>query len=187
MTFNWQPRLTGDTVEVRPLAASDRAGLTAAAGDPEIWAGHPAKDRWQPEVFGPYFDFLLASGTAFAIVDRASGAIIGCTRFYPVPRDADSVAIGFTFLDRAHWGGATNHAVKALMLAHAFATFPRVWFHIAPDNCRSRVATSRLGAVYVHDDVLLAGPAPSPVACYRLDPSAWQRVLDARAAPGLGL
>ncbi len=175
MAFDWQPRLLGDTVEIRPLAATDRAGLAAAAADPEIWAGHPAKDRWKPEVFAPYFDFLLASGTAFAIVDRAEGRIVGCTRFYPVPDDADSVAIGFTFLDRAHWGGATNHAVKALMLAHAFAAFPRVWFHIAPNNIRSRIATGRLGAVHDHDDTLpLGGPTPSLVACYRLDRDAWE-------------
>lgn len=177
MTFDWQPTLTGPTLTVRPLAGGDRAPLTAAAGDPAIWAGHPAKDRWRPEVFGPYFEFLLASGTAFAIAGRATGAIIGCTRFYPVPDDPASVAIGFTFLDRAHWGGATNFEVKRLMLAHAFAHFPTVWFHIDPDNLRSRTATARLGAAYDHDDVLLAGPAPAPIVCYRLDRAAWDGVI----------
>lgn len=175
--FDWQPHLVGDAVEIRPLTAADRPGLTAAAGDPAIWAGHPARDRWRPEVFGPYFDFLLATGQALALIDRGTGAIVGCTRFYPVPDDPDSVGIGYTFLDRAHWGGGTNFAIKALMLAHAFAVFSRVWFHIGPDNHRSRTATGRLGAVYDHDDILTAGPAPSAVVCYRLDRAAWARVL----------
>lgn len=180
-SFDWQPHLIGETVEVRPMVEADRAGLAAAAGDPAIWAGHPAKERWRPENFGPYFDFLLGTGTALVIVDRRTGAIAGCTRFYPFPDDPGSVAIGYTFLDRAHWGGETNFAVKALMLTHAFAHVPTVWFDIGPDNRRSQTATARLGAVYDHDGILAGGPAPAPVVCYRLDRDTWVRTLADRA------
>ncbi len=180
--FDPQPTLAGETVAVRPLAASDRSGLQAAAADPETWVGHPAKDRWKPEAFGPYFDFLLASGTTLAILDRPSGRIIGCSRYYVAPDRPDDISIGFTFLDLAFWGGRTNFEVKRLMLGHAFASFPTVWFHIDPTNRRSQVATARLGAVHDHDATLDLAGKPVPWLCFRLDRAAWEETLRERSA-----
>ena len=120
MAFNTQPTLTEGDLIVRPMAAADRDGLAAAAADPLIWAGHPVKDRHKREVFDPYFDFLLDSGSAMTFVERASGRIIGCSRFYIAPDAPEAVSIGFTFLARDHWGGETNRIVKRLMLNHIF-------------------------------------------------------------------
>jgi len=179
--FDPQPHPLGDTVALRPLALADRDGLAAAASDPATWAGHPAKDRHRREVFDPYFDFLLATGSTLAIVERSTGRVIGCSRYYVAPDRPDDIAIGFTFLDHGFWGGATNFEVKRLMLGHAFARFPEVWFHIDPNNRRSQVATSRLGAVHAHDaDLDLAGK-PARWMCFRLDRAVWERTLGERA------
>jgi hypothetical protein len=66
------------------------------------------------------------------------------------------------------------------MLDHAFTTEPLVWFHIAPGNRRSEVATTRLGAVLDHEADLALSGAPSRSLCYVLTPGAW-------AASGGGL
>lgn len=165
MSFDPQPSLSAGDIAIRALVAADREGLTRAASDPATWAGHPASDRWKPEVFGPYFDFLLANRSL--VVER-DGTIIGASRFYVAPDTPDDISIGFTFLDCAHWGGAVNRVLKTLMLDHAFAEFERVWFHIAPTNIRSQKATAKLGAVHDHDAVLDLSGSAAPWQCWVL-------------------
>jgi RimJ/RimL family protein N-acetyltransferase len=172
MMFDDAPALQGARLTLSPLRAEDRAGLHAAARDPRTWEQHPARERWRPEVFDPYFDFLLAAGGT--LVARLGDEIIGCSRYYPVPDQPGDIAIGFTFLDCRHWGGAMNREMKALMLEHAFASFDRVWFHIAPANLRSQIATTRLGAVWQHDAALDLGFGLSVTKCYVLTRAAWR-------------
>jgi hypothetical protein len=75
--FERQPNLANADVQLRPLTAMDWTALFAAASDPQIWAGHPAHDRWREPVFRRFFDQALASGGALVALDPASGAIIG--------------------------------------------------------------------------------------------------------------
>ncbi len=180
MGFDFQPELAGETLALRPLAAGDFDGLYAAASDPAVWAGHPVKDRHRREVFEPYFAFLLASGGTLVVADRSTDAIIGCSRYYVTVDAPDAVAIGFTFLDTAHWGGATNGELKRLMLEHAFRFVPEVWFHIGPDNIRSQKATTKLGAAHVRTVRLDISGAEADYLCFRLKRDDWQR--DQRSA-----
>ncbi len=174
MGFDAQPILKGATLTLRPLAPDDYDGLYRAASNPETWAGHPAHDRHKPEVFCPYFDMLLASRATLVVIDIASGDIIGCSRYYTAPDRPGTISIGFTFLDQRYWGGTVNRAMKALMLAHAFAQFDAVWFHIDPTNIRSQKATMKLGARHAYDAELALGSAPAPWKIYRLDREDWQ-------------
>lgn len=179
--MNLAPHLAGPTLDLRPLAADDRDALHAAAADPETWAGHPARDRWQRATFDPYFDFLLRSGGTLVVIERASGRVIGASRYYVPPERPDGIAIGFTFLDRAFWGGRTNFEMKRLMLGHAFESYPEVWFHIDPTNLRSQVATGRLGAVHVETRQADISGKPAEWMCFRLDRETWRRTLKDRA------
>ncbi len=174
MGFDAQPTLNGDSLTLRPLAAGDYDGLFNAASAPETWAGHPARDRYKPEVFSPYFDMLLASRATLVVIDTANGEIIGCSRYYTAPDMPGTISIGFTFLDYRCWGGTVNGALKALMLAHAFADFDAVWFHIDPTNIRSQKATMKLGAVHAYDAALTLGSTPAPWQIYRLDRAVWR-------------
>lgn len=166
--FDSAPQLEGQRLSLRPLVAQDRAALRAAASDPRIWEQHPARQRHKAAVFDPYFDFLLQAGGTLIVTHRAQEQVIGCSRFYTVPDQPGDWAIGFTFLSVDFWGGDWNRELKSLMTTHAFAQLPRLWFHIAPDNIRSQVATTRLGARYVYDADLDLGTGPVPTKCYRL-------------------
>jgi RimJ/RimL family protein N-acetyltransferase len=180
--FNAQPRLESSLLALRPLKAEDFDGLFAAAGHPEVWAGHPAKDRHKRDVFEKYFDFLLGTESTLVVIDQASGKIIGCSRYYPAPDQPDSMSIGFTFINHDYWGGGVNFELKRLMLDHAFKTFPEVWFHIGPDNIRSQKATAKLGAEHVYDATLNLSGTPAPNKCFRLSKDAWKRTLNGRTA-----
>ena len=59
-----------DVLMLRPLRQDDLEDLFAAAGHPEVWAGHPAKDRYKRDVFEKYFAFLLGTGSTLAVIDQ---------------------------------------------------------------------------------------------------------------------
>lgn len=141
-----QPRLEGATLLLRPLEASDREALYAVASDRELWALHPAHDRWQRPVFDARFDEALAKGGALAVIDRASGRIIGSSQFRPSEAEPGAIEIGWTFLAREHWGGAANRELKRLMLGHALARVERCVFRVGAANHRSRGAMVKIGA-----------------------------------------
>lgn len=143
-----QPTLEGERLLLRPLAAADRDALHRVASDPLVWEQHPMHDRWQRPVFDAFFDEALASGGALAVIDRASGGMVGSSRYVFQDQLAGApLEIGWTFLARALWGTGANHELKRLMLAHAFAAVERVVFRIGEDNRRSRIACERIGGV----------------------------------------
>ena len=87
--------------------------------------------------------------------------MVGWSR-YTQYKPGASLSIGYTFLARSHWGGATNAEMKRLMLRHAFTDVQEVLFMIAERNLRSRRAedTPRWGQTHV---------------IYRLTPQLWAR------------
>lgn len=176
LTFDPQPTLTGDLLELRPLKEEDRKPLFAAASDPLIWAQHPEDDRHTPEVFRGYFDGAIKSGGAFAIIERSSARIIGSSRYHgfdPVTRE---VEIGWTFLERKFWGGVYNRELKDLMLGHAFKFVDRVLFIVGEQNMRSRKAVEKIGGKLLRtiERQDRHGNSENNVV-FGLDRSAWQR------------
>ncbi len=146
MAFELQPTLVGQLVEARPLKAEDFDALFRAASDPMIWEQHPESTRYKKEVFQKFFDSAMESGGAFAVIERASGRIIGSSRYCNLKPAESEVEIGFTFLERAFWGGAHNGEMKALMIEHAFRFVERVVFVVGEHNLRSQRALEKIGA-----------------------------------------
>lgn len=145
-----QPILEGERLLLRPLRASDWEALFAVASDRGIWAGHPSHDRWREPVFRAFFDDALAKGGALAIVEKASGEIVGSSRFQDYhPADAEglggTVEIGWSFLARRLWGQGYNAEFKRLMLRHAFGFVENVVFRVGADNVISRKAMGNIG------------------------------------------
>jgi N-acetyltransferase len=146
-TFEMQPRLTGELLEVRPLVPDDWEGLFAVALDPLIWEQHPASGRYQEDVFREFFREALASGGALIVIDRTTQEIIGSSRYFGFDPEKSEIEIGWTFLARPYWGGNYNGELKRLMLDHAFRFVETVLFKIGPTNFRSRKAVEKIGAV----------------------------------------
>jgi RimJ/RimL family protein N-acetyltransferase len=170
--FDPKPALHGDGLNVHPLQEGDRDALALAASDPQIWAGHPASNRHESAVFNPYFDMLFYSGAALIVRDEGN-QVVGCSVYYTDTNAPSRLSIGFTFLVRKHWGGETNRKLKRLMLGHIFERASEAWFHIAPTNYRSQVATTRLGAVYTHETDIDLGGGAQEWRCYCLTTENW--------------
>ena len=166
-----QPVLEDELIRLRPLHPDDWDALFAVASDPLIWEQHPAHDRWHQPVFRAFFDDALANRGALVAIDRASGAVIGSSRYQGLEEtDGGSVEIGWTFLARSHWGGSFNPAMKRLMLAHALASVAECRFLVGETNLRSRRALERIGAVLTdrREDRVMADGAVIPHLTYAI-------------------
>jgi RimJ/RimL family protein N-acetyltransferase len=168
-----QPTLEGETLHLRPLRVEDFDALYAVAADPAIWDQHPEPTRFQRLVFEGFFTAALASRGALLATDRASGTVIGSSRYYDWNPAERSVAIGYTFLARSHWGGAANREMKRLMLDHAFRWADTAWFHVGKDNHRSRRAMEKLGAELARETQREHGGVLQDYVYYRIGRDGW--------------
>jgi len=84
----------------------------------------------------------------FAVIDKASGKIIGSTRYCNINSQHNRLEIGYTWYARSFQRTGINTECKYLLLQHAFEVFNCIavefrthWF-----NEKSRAAITRLGA-----------------------------------------
>ena len=149
MSFDYQPVLKGDLVELRPLRSEDYEDLYAIAADPLIWEQHPVTNRHEQGSFQGFFREALASGGALIAIDAKTQRMIGSSRFRGYNKERSEVEIGWTFLARSHWGGIYNREMKQLMLQHAFRFVNCVVFLVGLHNLRSQRAVEKIGGVRV--------------------------------------
>ncbi len=167
--FEFDPVLDGATLRIRPIRSDEFDALYAVASDPLLWAQHPAKRRAERAVFEDWFRDALEQH-ALVIEERATQRVIGSSRYYHWNEADAEVSIGFTFIARDHWGGATNAQLKDLMLQHAFRWANVVWFHVDAMNMRSRKAMEKIGGQYAFTGPLsVNGAAPVEYMFYRID------------------
>ncbi len=149
MSFDYQPVLKGDLVELRPLRSEDYGDIYAIAADPLIWEQHPVTNRHERGSVQGFFREALASGGALIAIDAKTRLVIGSSRFHGYDKEGDEVEIGWTFLARSHWGGIYNREMKQLMLQHAFRFVNCVVFLVGLQNLRSQRAVEKIGGVRV--------------------------------------
>ena len=138
---------------LEPLTPKDLNALYAVASDPLLWEQHPEADRWNRSKFQHFFqDGLTNDLGCFVIKEKRSGRPAGSTRFYGFDEADRCIRIGYTFIVRELWGTAANREIKEAMLTCAFKVVDRVFFDIGPQNFRSIVAVTELGAVFSHDE-----------------------------------
>ncbi|CAB3775812.1 GNAT family N-acetyltransferase [Paraburkholderia fynbosensis] len=144
--------LTGATVELRALRQEHAPALLDAAADGQLW-NMKLTVVPGPDTIGGYIASALegcAAGTVmpFVIVLRASGAIVGSTRFWKIDRANRKLEIGHTWLSESVQRSAVNTEAKYLLLSHAFDAMQcvRVQFTTDELNERSRAAILRIGA-----------------------------------------
>lgn len=184
--FSLQPVLETEAIQVLPLQSEDFADLYAVAADPQVWAQHPNKDRWQQPMFATFFAGAMQSQGAFKIVDKATGAILGSTRLYDYQAQENSILIGYTFYGTRCWGKGINLAVKTILLDYVFQFVTTVRFHIGASNVRSQIAIQRLGATKVAEqDVAYYGEPPTRNCIFEITKSAWSALPRRASAPSI--
>ena len=144
--------LEGDVVRLEPLDHRQIDALMEAARDPEVsrWMTAPLAGEENMRRFVTEALRAQEAGSAlpFATIERASGAVVGSTRFGAIERAHRRVEIGWTFIAPAWQRTRVNTEAKYLMLQHAFEEWGcrRVEFKTDALNVRSRAAILRLGA-----------------------------------------
>jgi len=144
--------LEGRNVCLEPLSESHHAGLAAIGLELGLWEFVPDRVSTAGEML-EYIRTALreeADGVSlpFAIVDRATGAVAGSTRFMNISRAHRRVEIGATWLGAPWRRTALNTEAKYLLLRHAFEALGCVRVELKADarNQRSRTAILRIGA-----------------------------------------
>jgi RimJ/RimL family protein N-acetyltransferase len=144
--------LEGQHVRLEPLTPAHAEPLIAAASDGELWNTQvtiiPA-----PTGMAAYIEEALDGQRRgyhlpFVIVRKASGLIVGSTRFYDIVTADRKCAIGYTWLSKNAQRTPINTEAKLLLLTHAFENWKCVRVELITDvlNEQSRAAILRLGA-----------------------------------------
>jgi RimJ/RimL family protein N-acetyltransferase len=169
-----QPILIGNKITLRPLTRDDLEQLFLTAADPVIWELHPDSERYKRDIFQQrFFEGALASGGALVIEEKDTGRIIGSSRYYRWNPDNREISIGYTFIERQHWGTGTNRELKDLMLNHIYQWATVVWFHVGKTNERSRRAVEKLGATLSHEEKRELDGKPYTQFYYKLEASSF--------------
>ena len=145
--------LEGAHVRLEPLTRAHLDALAEVGLDPDLWIWTASTVRTRDDL-AAYVETALAGqadGTAlpFATVDRASGRVVGSTRFGNYVAAHRRVETGWTLIAPPWQRTAVNTEAKLLMMAHAFDTLglTRVEWKTDALNARSRAAILRLGAI----------------------------------------
>ena len=144
--------LEGPHTRLEPLSLEHLESLIAAAGDGELWNSTvtlvPNRDTIDNYIEAALAGQAQARELPFVIIRKASGEVVGTTRFYEIDQNDRRVAIGYTWLALSAQRTAINTEAKLLLLTHAFEVWKcnRVEFITDVLNQQSRSAILRLGA-----------------------------------------
>jgi N-acetyltransferase len=139
--------LEGRIVRVEPIAERHRDGLREAAErEPQI---HRFTNMYTLG-FDRWFDLALASDVEVPFVVHVDGRPVGSSRYLNVEPAHRRTEIGWTWLERAHWGTGANIETKYLLLRNAFESWGamRVEFKTDARNLRVRGALLGVGATF---------------------------------------
>jgi N-acetyltransferase len=139
-------------IRLEPLALEHETGLQAAAADGELWRLRVTSVP-EPENTRAYIQTALQMRDAghrfaFAVIDEASGAVLGSTSFHDILPEVKRVEIGYTWYARRAQRSHVNTTCKLLMMGHAFDTLGChvVGWRTDNFNFASQAAIERLGA-----------------------------------------
>ncbi len=136
----------------KPLALAHEEGLRAAAADGALWKLRITSVP-EPQDTRAYIENALqmrADGSrfAFAVLDDATGDVLGSTSFHDILPAVKRVEIGWTWYRKSVQRSHVNTTCKLLMLQHAF---DQLGCHVVGwrtdiFNFASQRAIERLGA-----------------------------------------
>lgn len=152
MTFVPPTTLRSRGLRLEPLALEHEEGLAAAAADGQLWrlrvASVPA-----PQDTRAYIETALqmrAAGSrfAFAVVDEATGRVLGSTSYHDILPAVRRLEIGYTWYAKSVQRSHVNTTSKLLLLGHAFDVLGChvVGWRTDHFNFASQRAIERLGA-----------------------------------------
>ncbi len=144
--------LEGIHVRLEPLSRKHIAGLCEVGLEEQLWRWIPTPVRTADDM-AAYVELALkehANGVSlpFAQIEKATGRLIGSTRYMNIDRVHHRLEIGCTWIGREWQRTAANTEAKYSLLRHAFETLGCMRVELKTDslNDKSRAAILRIGA-----------------------------------------
>lgn len=147
-----QPVLEGDHVILRPMERSDGSAVVEAASDGKLWelfyTAVPGRETIEAYLTAAEAEVAYGRAMPFVVIDKASGKIVGATRYMRMKPDAKRLEIGTTFYAASAQRSPINSEAKLLLLTHAFEAMGCLCVQFRTDafNFASQRAIERLGA-----------------------------------------
>lgn len=144
--------LENDRVQLRRVRLTDRAAFERIAFEPAIWrhfvaqvTNHEELDRFLEQAVQ---DTLNGTRIVFAIIDRATGHIVGSTAFGNLAEGERRLEIGWSWLGEEARRTGINRATKFALLQHAIEELAceRVEFKTDVLNTQARAGLAGIGA-----------------------------------------
>jgi len=152
MAFVEPVTLSDRGIKIVPLDLDHEAGLRAAAADGELWNIRVTSVP-EPEQTRKYIEDALAmrqagNRFAFAILEEATGKVLGSSSYHDILPAVKRVEIGFTWYAKSVQRSHVNSTCKLLLMTHAFETLGChvVGWRTDNFNFASQAAIERLGA-----------------------------------------
>ncbi|MDO5623254.1 MAG: GNAT family protein [Pseudomonadota bacterium] len=139
-------------VRIEPLGFAHEAGLREAVADGELWqlriTSVPAPDETRAYIETALHMRAEGHRLAFAVLDDATGRVLGSTSFHDIVPALKRVEIGYTWYAASVQRSHVNTATKLLMMGHAFDRLGCAVVGWRTDNFNfaSQKAIERLGA-----------------------------------------
>jgi RimJ/RimL family protein N-acetyltransferase len=142
--------LEANGLRLEPLGPQHADALREAAQDGELWKLRitSVPEPHNVETYIATAIDMRPSRLAFAVVDAASGQVLGTTSYHDIVPSIDRAEIGYTWYRRSVQRTHVNTTCKLLLLTHAFETLgcAVVGFRTDNFNHASQAAIERLGA-----------------------------------------
>ena len=144
--------LAAGPIRLEPLTLAHVPGLAAAAADGELWnlrfTSVPAPDETEAYVQTALAGQAAGHRLPFAVLDAATGEVLGSTSYHDIVPAIERLEIGYTWYARRVQRTAVNTTAKLLLLSHAFDTLGAALVGWRTDNFNhaSQRAIERLGA-----------------------------------------
>ncbi|MFB2674764.1 GNAT family N-acetyltransferase [Shewanella xiamenensis] len=144
--------LNGEYVVLESLSLSHVAALSLAVTDGELWrlwfTSVPEPSEMKAYVMKALAEKSRGESFPFAVRDKVSGEIVGCTRICHWESEHRHLEIGYTWYAKRAQRTGINTEAKLLLLTFAFETLEAiaVEFRTHWHNQASRQAIARLGA-----------------------------------------
>ena len=137
-------------VRLEPLAPRHADGLRAAAMDGELWKLRVTSVP-EPHEVDAYIERAIEmrpARFAFAVIEVATGSVIGTTSYHDIVPTISRLEIGYTWYARRCQRTHVNTTCKLLLMTHAFETLGAALVGLRTDNFNhaSQAAIERLGA-----------------------------------------
>jgi RimJ/RimL family protein N-acetyltransferase len=149
MTFAQAQNLDGHGLRLVPLALAHELGLKTAAADGELWKLRVTSVP-EPHETLAYIQTALQTPNraAFAVLDEASGKLLGTSSYHDILPDVRRLEIGFTWYAASIQRTHVNTCAKILLMTHAFEVLHCnvVGWRTDNFNFASQRAIERLGA-----------------------------------------